>query len=65
MMGDALNLSQDSGKQQPVVLMQPLSDVEVSYQYIQMASIDLDQNIPLMEEYDLVTWSILVVISPK
>ena len=29
--------------------------VEVSYQDIQMASVDLDQNIPLMEEYDLVT----------
>ena len=29
-----------------------------------MASVFLDQNIPLMEEYDLVTWPILVVISP-
>ena len=30
-----------------------------------MVSVDLDQNIPLMEEYDPVTWSILVVRSPS
>ena len=29
-----------------------------------MASTDLDQNLPLMEEYDLVTWPILVVRPP-
>ena len=30
-----------------------------------MASTDLNQNVPLMEEYDPVTWRILVVISPS
>ena len=37
------------------VILQPLSAIEVSYQAIEMASTDLDQNIPLMEEYDPVT----------
>ena len=34
------------------MIMQPLSVVEVSYQYVQMDSPDLDQNLPLVEEYD-------------
>ena len=47
------------------MIPQPLSIIEVSYQYFQMVSADLDQNLPLMEEYDPVTWPILVVISPR
>ena len=47
------------------MIPQPLSIVEVAYQAIQMASMDLNQNVPLMEEYDLVTWPILVVRSPS
>ena len=47
------------------MIPKPLSAVEVSYQAIQMASVDLDQNIPLMEEYDPVIWPILVVSSPN
>ena len=47
------------------MILQPLSVVEVSYQDIQMASADLDQNIPLMEEYDPVTWPILDMRSPS
>ena len=47
------------------MIPQPLSTVEVSYQAIQMALADLDQNLPLMEEYDLVTWTILAVSSPN
>ena len=43
----------------------PISIVEVSYQAIQMDSTDLDQNLPLMEEYDLVTLTILVVSYPS
>ena len=46
------------------VIPQPLSAIEVSYQAIEMALADLDQNIPLMEEYDPVTWPILAVSSP-
>ena len=38
-----------------IIISQPLSTVEVSYQAVQMASEDLDQNIPFMEEYDPVT----------
>ena len=45
------------------VIPQPLSDVEVSYQANEMDSTYLDQNIPLMEEYDPFTWTILAVIS--
>ena len=37
------------------VIQQPLSAIEVSCQAIQMASKNLDQNIPLMEEDDPVT----------
>ena len=47
------------------MIMQPLSTVEVSYQDIEMVSTVLDQNIPLMEEYGLVTWLILDVRSPS
>ena len=47
------------------MILQPLSTIEVSYQAIEMASTDLDKNIPLMEEYDPGTWPILVVISPS
>ena len=47
------------------MILQPLSAVEVSYQAIEMASTNLDQNIPLMEEYDPTTWPILVVNSPS
>ena len=47
------------------MIPQPLSVVEVSYQTIQMASTYLDQNLPLMDGYDPVTWGILVVISPS
>ena len=45
------------------MILQPLSIVEVAYQANQMDSENLDQNIPLMEEYDPVTWPILVVSS--
>ena len=45
------------------MILQALSNVEVSYQDIQMVSTYLDQNIPLMEEYDLVTWPILAELS--
>ena len=45
------------------MIPQPLSDVEISYQAIQMAPTYLDQNIPLEEECDPVTWPIVVVIS--
>ena len=34
------------------IIPQPLYSLEVSYQAIQMDSVDLDQNILLMEEYD-------------
>ena len=37
------------------MIQQPLSAAEVSYQVVQMALTGMDQNIPLMEEYDLVT----------
>ena len=37
------------------MILQPLSTVEVSYQAVQMASTDLDQNLPLKEEYDPIT----------
>ena len=37
------------------VIMQPFSAVELSYQAIQMDLVDLNQIIPLMEVYDLVT----------
>ena len=47
------------------VILQPLSAIEVSYQDIEMDLVDLDQNIPLMEEYDPVTWPILAVRPPK
>ena len=47
------------------IIPQPLSTVQVSYQDVQMASTDLDQNIPLMEEYDPITWPILAMISPN
>ena len=47
------------------IILQPLSAVEFSYQAIEMASTNLDQNIPFMEEYDPVTWPILVVNSPS
>ena len=47
------------------MILRPLSIVEVSYQAVQMALTDLDQNIPLMEEYDPVTWPILTVTSPS
>ena len=43
----------------------PLSVVEVSYQATQIASADSDQNIPLMEEYDSVTWPIWAMGSPS
>ena len=46
------------------MIPQQLFVVEVSYQAIPMALEYLDQNLPLMEEYDLVIWTILVVISP-
>ena len=46
------------------VIPQPLSVVEVSYQYVQMDSADLAQNIPLMEEYDPATWPIFSTRSP-
>ena len=45
------------------MIMHPLFVVEVSYQVIKMALVDLDQNLPLMEEYDPVTWPILDVSS--
>ena len=45
------------------MIHQPLSIVEVSYQVIEVASLDSDQNIPLMEEYDLATWPIFSVRS--
>ena len=47
------------------MILPPLSIVEVSYQAIEMDSTNLDQNIPFMEEYDPVTWPILVVNSPS
>ena len=47
------------------MFLQPLSAIEVSYQAVQMASTDLDQNLPLMEEYDPVTCPILTVTSPR
>ena len=47
------------------MILQPLSTIEVSHPAIQMDSTYLDQNIPLMEEYDPVTWPILVVNSPN
>ena len=47
------------------MILQALSNVEVSYQDIQMVSTYLDQNIPLMEEYDLLTCHILVVSYPN
>ena len=46
------------------MIPQPLSAVEVSCQAIQMDSADLDQNIPLMEEYDQFTWMILAMRYP-
>ena len=46
------------------VIPQTLSAIEVSYQAIEMDLTDLDQNLPLMEEYDLVTWPILALSSP-
>ena len=42
------------------VIPQPLFAIEVSYQALLMASSYLDQNIPLMEEYDSSTWPTLV-----
>ena len=46
------------------MIPQPLFSLKVSYQDVQTASTDLDQNIPLMEEYDQVTWPILAMRSP-
>ena len=40
-----------------------LSAIKKSYQEIQTASAYFDQNLPLMEEYDLVTWPILAMSS--
>ena len=37
----------------------------MSYQAIQKASTDLDQNLPLMEEYGPFTWPVLAVRSPS
>ena len=42
-----------------------LSAIEVSYQDTEMASSYLDENIPLMEEYDPVTWPILAMRFPS
>ena len=47
------------------MIPQPLSSIEVAYHTVQMDSEDLNQNIPLMEEYDPITWPILVVTSPN
>ena len=47
------------------VILQPLSAIEMSYQAIEMDLADLDQNIPLMEEYDSVIWLILAMRSPS
>ena len=47
------------------VIPQPLSSIEVSYQAIEMDLAYFDQNVPLMEEYDPVTWPILTVTSPS
>ena len=47
------------------VIQQPLSAIEMSYQAIQMASTNLDQNLPLMEEYDPVALPISAVRSPN
>ena len=47
------------------VIPQPLSAIEVSYQAIEITLADLDQNLPLMEAYDPVTWLILAVRSPS
>ena len=43
----------------------PLSIAQVSYQDVQIASVHLDQNILLLEEYDPVALPILVVSSPN
>ena len=47
------------------MILQTLSTIEVPYQAIQMDSTYMDQNIPLMKEYDLVTWPIFIVSSPS
>ena len=47
------------------MIQQPLSVVEVSYQVVQMDSAYVDQNCPLMEEYDPVTWTILAMRYPN
>ena len=47
------------------MIPQPLSSIKVACHTVQMDSEDLNQNIPLMEEYGPVIWPILVVRSPN